>query len=502
MKKLIELIKIVTKEKTKRVNIIGQEKNEKKSLTRRLYEEILAGKIKTDEEAGNLLYGEDFDPNTYIRTKYRLEEKLINSLFFINLNEPHYSDLQKNYYKCNKDMAAVKFLVGKSARNTGIHLAEKTIRQAIKYEFTEIILELGRILKRHYRILSPNKEKATHYINIVTHYKKILELEILAEDFREEISTNSRATQSFQKDKVTEYENILRKHLENFSSFKLKLNYYLIAILKYRVINDHENVISVCKEGIKYFEKEQRQKSTPFMTVFYLESIISCIGLKKFKRGEQFFHYAKELAPNGSINRFNILDSYTLLCFHTQNYRQAYTVISETLNHKKYTSIHSKYQEIWKVYNAYSQFLIANGTITLPKEEKKNFRLAKFLNEVPQYSKDKQGTNISILILQILFLLHRKDREAIIERMEALKQYSYRYLIKDETLRSNCFIKMLGKMVKVSFHKNATIRTTKRLYSRLAETPSATKGHSQFVEIIPYEILWEIVLSKLTNRVM
>lgn len=505
MEKLIELVKIVTKEKTKRVNIIGQEKSDKKSLTKQLYEEILKGKVKTDKEAGELLYGENFDQNTYIRTKYRLEEKLINSLFFINLSEPHYSDLQKNYYKCNKDMAAVKFLIGKSARSIGMHLAEKTIRQAIKYEFTEIVLELARILKRNYRLLTPNKEKANYYINLVNHYNKILEVEILAEDFREEISASlilSRASHSSQEKKVIEYENILRNHLKQFSSFKLKLNYYYIAILRFRVINDHTNVIKVCEEGISYFEKEQNQKSSSFMTVFYMEIIISCISLKMFDLGEQYAHTAKKLAPEGSINKFNVLDSYTLLCFHTKNYLKAYEIINDALSHKKYVQLPNQYQEIWKVYNAYIQFLIENKTLVLPKEQDKKFRLGKFLNEVPEYSKDKLGINISILILQIMVLLNRKDRDAVIDRMTALTQYSYRYLIKDDTLRSNCFIKMLAKMVKVSFHKNATLRTTKRLYDRLIVTPIATKGHSQYIEVIPYEIMWDMIIGKLVNRAM
>ncbi len=505
MEKLIELSKLVSKEKTKRVNIIGQEKKGNSSLTRKLYDGIIRGIITNDKEAGEFLYGPNFDQNTYVRTKYRLEEKLINSLFFINLNEPHFTDFQKNYYKCHKDAAAVKFLIGKSAREAGVALAEKTIRLAIKYEFTELILDLGRILKKHFRIFNPHKEKANFYINLVGYHKKVLDYELLAEDFREEISSQfspSRANQAFQRDKVSKYEIILRDRIKEFSSYKLLLNYYQIASFKYRITNNHEEVIRVCQEALHYFEKVTNKNSIGPIAVFSIDILFSCVISRNYDLGNQIFKKVNQILPEGSINWFSSLEGYILLCFHTKKYLETYEIQKLATNHKKYPVLPKQYSEIWKVYNAYCHFLIENNKLTLPEKSNRPFRIGKFLNEVPQFSKDKKGINISILIIHVLFLLQRKKRDAIVERIEALKQYSYRYLIKDETLRSNCFIKMLAKMVKANFHKNATIRTTKRLHQRLRETPSATKGQSQYLEIVPYEELWDIILGILVNRAM
>lgn len=503
MDRLIELAKIVNKEKTKRLNIIGQEKEGTTSLTQKLFSGILSSKIQSDQEAATFLYGENYDKNTYFRTKYRLEDKLINTLFFINLSESHYSDFQKNYYKCNKDLAAVKFLIGKSARLAAVSLAEKTIRQAIKYEFTEIILELGRILKRHYRLINPNKEKAQNYINIVNYQKKVLELEILAEDFREEITsqfTPSRASQSFNVEKVTVYENILKQHLSTHSSYKLRLNYYQIVIPRYRILNEHEKVIEVCQEGLLYFEAVSNQKSSGPISICCIEIMISCISLKNYALGNKMFKKLMNITNEGSINWLISLEVYFLVCLHAKKYDEALLIFHMAIDHKNFKQMPSQYQEIWKVYDAYCHFLIETGYTMPSQKNKKKFRLGRFLNEVPQFSKDKQGINISILIIQVLFLLQRKKRDTIIERVDALTQYAYRYLIKDETLRSNCFIKMLAKMVKANFHKNATIRTSEKLLTKLKNTPSASKGQSQYVEIIPYEILWKMVLDHLMNR--
>ncbi|MEM6319955.1 MAG: hypothetical protein AAF960_19945, partial [Bacteroidota bacterium] len=271
----------------------------------------------------------------------------------------------------------------------------------------------------------------------------------------------------------------------------------------YRVVNNHEKVVEVCQQALHYFESNSNVRSSSSIAVFCIEIIISCISLKNFDLGEKIYRKSVEFTQVGSINWFLTLDGYVLLCFHTKRYEDVYQILHLATSNKKYKLLPVQYQEIWKVYDAYINFLIEAEQLTIDKRENiKNFRVGKFLNEVPQYSKDKLGINISILIIHILFLLYRKKRDAIVERVDALTQYSYRYLIKDETYRSNCFIKMLAKMVKASFHKNATKRTTKKLYERLASTPLATKGQSQHVEIIPYEDLWELVLQKLVNRAM
>ena len=60
--------------------------------------------------------------------------------------------------------------------------------------------------------------------------------------------------------------------------------------------------------------------------------------------------------------------------------------------------------------------------------------------------------NVKILILQILFLLHDKKWGAIIDRMEPLQSYRYRYLHNDSsTDRSNQFLKLLQLLPKHSF---------------------------------------------------
>ena len=120
---------------------------------------------------------------------------------------------------------------------------------------------------------------------------------------------------------------------------------------------------------------------------------------------------------------------------------------------------------------------------------------------MPVHSKDKRRRNIPILIIHVLFLLQQKKYEKVIDRVESLNLYCYRYLRKDDTYRSNCFIKMLLQLPKANFHREAVIRKTKKYHKMLVNNPSNLRMQSSEVEIMPYEMLWEYVLDSLDNNI-
>ena len=102
--------------------------------------------------------------------------------------------------------------------------------------------------------------------------------------------------------------------------------------------------------------------------------------------------------------------------------------------------------------------------------------------------------NINILILQIIFLVMNKKYSTIIDRIDALKRYTTRYLKKNDTFRSNCFIKMLVLLPEAHFHPIRMEARTKELFKKLQTVPPDVTGD---VEVVPYETLWECVLELL-----
>jgi len=136
-----------------------------------------------------------------------------------------------------------------------------------------------------------------------------------------------------------------------------------------------------------------------------------------------------------------------------------------------------------------------------PSDKRFNkFKLGKFLNSVPVFSKDKRGLNIPILIIQILFMIIRKDYDNAINRIEAIEKYCVRHLRMDEHFRSNCFIKMLLEIPKSSFHQAAVKRKTQKLLDKLKATPQQVVNQIHEIEIIPYEVIWDYIMESMETK--
>lgn len=84
----------------------------------------------------------------------------------------------------------------------------------------------------------------------------------------------------------------------------------------------------------------------------------------------------------------------------------------------------------------------------------KNFKLSKFLNNTTQFSGDKKGMNIPMLIVQYALQLTEKDRSQLVDRLDAMEQYVKRHIKSEETAeRSYCFLKLLLELSKVHYSK-------------------------------------------------
>src|SRR5690606_20915304 len=93
-----------------------------------------------------------------------------------------------------------------------------------------------------------------------------------------------------------------------------------------------------------------------------------------------------------------------------------------------------------------------------------------------------------------------KSYDLVMSRLESLNLYSHRYLLKDDTFRSNCFIKMLMQLPKANFNRIALKRKAEKYYIKLKQNPSNLSMQASEIEIMPYEILWEYVLNSLDSK--
>lgn len=504
MENLRELIRFVNKQTVAKVEVMGNPSNYSGKM-KHLYEGIISGDFLTDEDAVNKLYNGEANINAYKKLKYRLQNRLINTVFFIDVNKPNFNDSQRAYYVCQKSVAAIDILLGRGARKTAMKLAEKTLRHVLKFEYTEMSINLLKKLSRHYATMEENKKKFTEYSSLTKKYLEIFNAETIAEQLYIKLRFQSKNNPIITGEIIEEAinsTNQLQEYLGKVDSNRFLMMAYMIFTNRYEMVHDYENVLKVCDEALSRFSKKEINR--PISVYIFTSRKIDClIQIKKYKEAEIEILRALKLVPEGKISWLNTYEKYMRMCIHTKNYQKALAIYTKTTSDYGFEPAYKRTIETWRIYEAYLNFFIENGKITNDQKSsksRKKFRISKFLNEVPIYSKDKRGYNIPVLIIQVLFLLHQKKFDRIIDRVEALNVYCYRHLKKDDTFRSNCFIKMLLLLPKCNFHRIAVERKSKVLRAKLESVPLEIARQSAEIEIIPYEDLWEIVMDILEAK--
>jgi len=300
---------------------------------------------------------------------------------------------------------------------------------------------------------------------------------------------------------ANKYCELIKEDFGKYNTLKILSNGGMIQVARLMGENKYKETAILCNDIINRFEQKLIIWKGGIAT-FFLQKLVCHIQLKEFEEGKETAEKLFQYLDEGKFNWYKGQELYVRLLLCTARYQETYHLYKEIARYKQFSSLPKSIQETWTVFKAYIHFLIIQEKIILISEDKEfaKFRLGKFLNEVPTFSQDKRGRNISILVIQIIFTIVQKNYNRAINRIETIEKYTSRYLKKDTSFRSNCFIKMLLEIPKEGFHRVAVERKANKYRVRLSEMPLEVANQSHSIEIIPYEDLWEMVLNILGSK--
>lgn len=497
------LIDLISRQKVFQIEIVSESTAPTK--INRLYELINEGVVKSDEDIYNHFYNGDSSKNKSVyKLKSELHDRLINTLFFIDINNYSKSKYEVVLHDSFKKVLAVTLLIERAKRTCAIELAEQSIKDIIKFDLVELIVMLSRRMGQHYALFDYDQKKSDYYFSLMEEYSELLNHELLAEKIYSQLGHFVFSSdKSFDLNHFWPDLNKMKGYQKHNNTFYFNLMTYSAFYFYYLFNKDYKALLNLSTEAIAFFYKK-KGFSAIGRYMFLFQKAYCLFILNKPKESLEFYLKAKSTKPSvGSLNWFNLhsylFNNYLVL----EMYDNCFDLMAETLKHKNIDLLPIQYRQTWAIKEAYFNFLVRLGKIeNLDKKEIKlrPFRLNRFLNEVPHYSKDKRGQNISILIIQMLFYLADRKYSSFIDRMDALNQYTYRHLRNDENLRSNCFIKMILKIPDTNYHPVAVRRHVKKYYDKMVNESPEISEHAANVEIIPYETLWEMVLELLEKN--
>lgn len=493
MEELIKLSRIVTNSLSlKSVLIIDNKLNSKEG---KFINNILSGSYDTDEKAAADLYESNANDVRYKMLKHRLKKKLYNNLFFLDYgklkSKPHYLKSQE----CLTLLHHGHLLLWQYELKLAESVANKVLLIAKHFDFTEHKLNALELLASS---LSEQGELKKFNKNNEELQKTLKQrwLESEATSTLQSAKLNIAKSIKSRKQYFNNLPNTIArleeiwKLVETFNSFYA---YYRVYIMYSELSGDFSKIADITIQAEEWL-KEGKINALRFDSKY--NKFVLIYALFRAKDYAKGLHYAELYVSDfdtRSSNWFAFMENYILLALHARNEKLGVNLLHRIYNNPTFNKISSAAKERITLYSSYLNLL--SSTNELPKN------LNIFFSSLPEYSKDKQGFNVAILIYQFILYLEKADVEALIYRIESLKKYILTHLKDNFSLRSRLFLKLLMLTVTEDFDAKQCRKKGEPLYQKLINTPTPGDAYAE-IEIIPYEYLWEHILHILDKQAL
>ena len=499
MEALTQIVHLLDGFKLSKIDIIDSQ--DSNSRFTEFYRMIKSGEIKNEEEAAKHFYPkEEKRDQNYRKFKSQFKERLIDTVFFLDTHNKKVSEYQNSFTQAQKTWAATCILYNRSAFAAATETSERLLKDCIYYEFTELVVQITDKLKNIYGTVIGDKGKFNYYRDMHHKYLEYYIAELKAKDLMQCIRFHYVKSAAYNKEKYAEAEKaieIITPLRATCETYMFMSFWYYIHVAKYQTIFDNRNIVKTCEEGIAHFKQKQYAATAP-IAVLMNQLLIGQIQLRQYAAGRVTAAEVLQLQTEGTHNWYKTLEQHVMLAFHTKEYGEAYRVYQIAKSHRDFKFLKGANLEIWRLYEAYLVFVIKIGKIpnlTLPQSGFKTFKVNKFINDVSQFSNDKKGMNIPSLIIQYVLQLTEKNRDQLVERMEAIEQYVKRHVNSDEAVyRSHCFLKLLLELTKVNYSRKLILPKAQPIIAEIENTPIDLMEQGDRIEIMPFEYLWEDML--------
>lgn len=501
MKNLLEIIKIVTKKKVKKIEIFDDQALKNKSgKFNEFYEALSAGQLRNDRDAATLLYECSPQDPKYRQLKSRFRKRLLNTIFFLDINKPSSGNYNRAYFNCNKEWAMVKILLHYGATQTATSMARHILTTAKKYHFSDLIVNCCRILRQ--QAAETGQDKDFHqYNDTIKEFEPILKAELESEELYQLVIINYQKPLTKKNPLQEEIEGISAQLItlsENYKSPIIFYNVYLVWAIKFELNREFDTMLEVCNRAEQYMDDNPNYYQEEKLIAIQNKKMTAYLHKQDYRKGKVNAEKCLNRFPDGSQPWFNFMELYLLLALHTDNYINALAIVNQATDHSGLKKLDQHVREKWAIYVGYVSFFAAiqgYGAAVKVTTSSRIFRPSRYFNAPESYPKSHRNYAILLLILEILELANKRNHQELNDKLEKLKHFALRQLNKEEHYRPIQFIRLLQQLKKAEYEVDQ-IKNAEKYLSALKEQAFFYRGAISELEIIPYEKLWEIVLQQ------
>ncbi|MEM9887710.1 MAG: hypothetical protein AAF849_17575 [Bacteroidota bacterium] len=500
MEVLKEIVKVLTPKRISYVSLLSNQLNSDSKIMQ-LYQGIQSGKIVDRTSAISFLYPNDVEGKSkFSKLKYHFKKRAISTILLVEINnDDGKKERKKAFFDCLRTFVIAYFLIMLHARKAGIQLLQQKLKTMHYYDFTFLCLESAKILRQHYATIVGDFEKVELYNQIVMDYMSLYVLETKAEGYFYQLmgfNAKEATSQTFLHHVSTQYLEELPGELPTNASSSLIYKFKMIELIQCMSNHEYRKGINICKASINQLSSKEFKDFTA-LSILYFQWISCCLYLGEHEACKPLVKKLIQYLNEGEVNWFKGLQVLAKVSFYIQDYESALHYYIQVKKHKNFRKLSDETKENWLIYEGYLHVLMFFGRLQFSADfEQRVIRLQKFLNSVPLAQRDKQGMNIAIRIYWILISIHQRKYIEVIEKSEALQKYISRYLKEEGYERTRVFLKMLIYLCRSNYDYDLAKNKIDKLQVALRSSKKQRYGEEKVVEIIPYEYLWNMLLSR------
>lgn len=492
MNELVNLAKIVTNRRLTTLPLIEfANRADTRTREEELLDMLLEGPNVSNLQVAKRLYnsGSTKTLTTVRKLKQRLQHKLLNHMFFLDHTDPRHPAFRRYEQQCLEMLYQATMLWRESERVLLPQMLRKVARLAAEGEFTPQAISAWEMM----RAVSIETNDYSQYKKSVKALEKLnqtLLVEQQAQHLFREAKMNLARSVSSRRRLLQEMPAIIRK-LEALYKQTPTYNVYepllKLQLILQELVGNFEEIIRITGEAEALFEKGKlnAKRFDGRFTKFY--SVYAHLRARRLKDGLAVAEGYLSAFHRSSNNWFAFLENYYLLAMHDGDYVRAGELLRRMQHNPFVTKISQPAQQRWDLMRAYLYFVRPEEAGLRP------LHFAQLVQRIPDHSRDKQGYNVAILILQFLHYLREGNLEALLARLEGLRKYEHAHLREAATLRSRLMFRLLQLTVKENFDSKASEKKGQALLAKLQDTPPPGEAFAE-IEIIPYENLWQQTL--------
>lgn len=466
---------------------------------RKLFNYLRKQAAANDTEAATLLNLQE-KPTTYRKVKHLLKLELLNAVSGIEPKNKTGNKRQRTYAYVWKLIAIGKQLRTSTESQTLLKFLEEAFEKARKNEMLDAAFQASSMLRRQYNNRRFDSDRYVYYRDQSLIYRE------LSRDYQDVVADlneimymrNSRADpeeiRALSLSYFQKHSQLIVKHDVAVISYII----YLTQVNVYLASDDYLKVIEVCNTALEYLNAKPAAQPIMFQ-VFEVNLAVAYTQINDYETGMKF---ARQLLSKTVVTDANYLKVYELmliLTLRSGSFQQAYEIYRELSPVILNTDLRSYYQETFRIIEAYLHILFALGCITPHPDDSalERFRVKKFVNSFTDQQSEKSYRNVHLLIVQIVDDIIGKRHNKSAYSIEAISKYAQRHLRGRGHERVRNFLKALAQLSVQRFHRSAVERHTSKYIAALAKYEIADSNHDYYMELIPFELLWQLILEQL-----